>query len=167
MLGAPARRLEGLGNMRAVVDLIGVDDDGALCAMAEQVLEAVISNNRYLMQRYPGKFPLLRESGVRFRAEPWAVGAVQPSFGFPNGRPPIEQFTPYPVLLARGWGDCAQLCCVRVAELREAGEHDARLRFYCRTNGEGPNRKRWYHVEVRRGRAGGKAIEDPSRELDF
>jgi hypothetical protein len=56
---------------------------------------------------------------------------------------------------------------VRVAELREQGEQDARLRFYCRTKGEGPDRKRWYHVEVRRGKAGDFEIEDPSRELDF
>lgn len=148
--------------MRVLVDVLGVDDDEALARMAEGLLEAVIANNRYLMRQHPGRFPPLYQSGVRFRAEPWAT---MPPAG--SRRPPLEQFTPYPVLLRRGWGDCAQLCAVRVAELREAGESDAALRFYCRTQGEGPQRRRWYHVEVRRGKAGGNAIEDPSRELDF
>lgn len=159
--------------MRALVDVLGVDDDGALARMAEGILEAVIANNRYLMRRYPGKFPPLSQSGVRFRAEPWAMPEQPTLPGWARGnptltrRPPLEQFTPYPTLLTRGWGDCAQLCAVRVAELREAGEEDAALRFYCRTQGDGPQRRRWYHVEVRRGKAGGYEIEDPSRELDF
>lgn len=148
--------------MRVLVDVLGVDDDESLARMAECLLEAVIANNRYLMRQHPGRFPPLYRSGVRFRAEPWAS---MPTDG--SRRPPLEQFTPYPVLLKRGWGDCAQLCAVRVAELRESGESDAALRFYCRTQGEGPQRRRWYHVEVRRGKAGGDAIEDPSRELDF
>lgn len=151
--------------MRAVVDVLGVQDDGALARMAEGLLEVIISNNQYLMRLHPGRLPPLYESGVRFRAEPWAS---MPAPGSPEGeRPPLEQFTPYVTLLRRGWGDCAQLCAARVAELREAGEHDARLRFYCRSSGEGPERRRWYHVEVRRGRAGGFEIEDPSRRLDF
>lgn len=154
--------------MKAVVDVIGVDDDGALAAIAECLLEAVISNNRYLLRRYPGKFPPLRESGVRFRAEPWAVMPSSSTEWPPTRpRPPLEQFTPYVTLLRRGWGDCAQLCAARVAELREQGESDAALRFYCRTSGTGLERRRWYHVEVRRGKAGGFEIEDPSRELDF
>jgi len=152
--------------MKAIVDVIGVDDDGALAAIAECLLEAVVSNNRYLLRAHPGKLPPLRESGVRFRAEPWASMPAAPAPGY-RPLPPIEQFTPYVTLLRRGWGDCAQLCAARVAELREQGESDAALRFYCRSSGTPPNRRRWYHVEVRRGKAGGYEIEDPSRELDF
>lgn len=164
--------------MRAIVDVLGVDDDGALARMAEGLLEVVIANNRYLMRAHPGVFPPLYQSGVRFRAEPWATmppaqrnaarGPMHPELHMgARQRDPVEQFTPYPVLLRRGWGDCAQLCAVRVAQLREAGEEDAALRFYCRSQGEGSDRRRWYHVEVRRGAAGGGEIEDPSRRLDF
>jgi hypothetical protein len=43
------------------------------------------------------------------------------------------------------------LCAQRVAELREAGELDATLRYHVRSDGEG---RRSYHVEVRRGNKG-------------
>ena len=154
--------------MKAIVDVVGVDDDGALAGIANCILEGVVWNNRYLLRRFPGRFPPLYESGVRFRAEPWA-SMPAPVLG-PGGMRqmgPIEQFTPYVTLLNRRWGDCAQLCAQRVAELREAGEDDAALRYYCRSDGVEPNRRRWYHVEVRRGAAGGHEIEDPSRRLDF
>ena len=107
--------------MKAIVDVVGVDDDGALAGIANCLLEGVIWNNRYLMRRYPGRLPPLYESGVRFRAEPWAsmpAAVVGPGGMRPMG--PIEQFAPYVVLLKRGFGDCAQLCAWRVAELREA-----------------------------------------------
>lgn len=160
--------------MKAIVDIIGVDDDTALAGIANCLLEAVVWNNRYLLRRYPGRFPPLYEGPVRFRAEPWA-SMPAPSAAVPAGfrpLPPIEQFTPYPVLLQRRWGDCAQLCTQRVAELREAGETDAALRYYVRSDKVPNDRggfdtRRWYHVEVRRGKAGGFEIEDPSRRLDF
>lgn len=153
--------------MKAIVDVIGVDDDGALAGIANCLLEGVVWNNRYLLRSFPGRFPLLADSGVRFRAEPWAtMPGSAPAAGF-RPLPPIEQFAPYVTLLRRGWGDCAQLCAARVAELREAGEHDAQLHYYVRSDGDGPYRRRWYHVEVRRGAAGGREIEDPSRRLDF
>jgi hypothetical protein len=154
--------------MKAIVDVVGVDDDTALAGIANCLLEGVIWNNRYLLRRYPGMFPPLESSGVRFRAEPWASmpPAAAPGAGF-RQLSPIEQFTPYVTLLKRGWGDCAQLCAARVAELREQGETDATLRYYVRSDGVEPNRRRWYHVEVRRGAAGGREIEDPSRRLDF
>jgi hypothetical protein len=154
--------------VKAIVDIIGVDDDTALAGIANCILEGVVWNNRFLMRRHPGKLPPLYESGVRFRAEPWA-SMPNPSVIVPgySPLPPVEQFCPYPVLLRRGFGDCAQLCAQRVAELHEAGELDATLRYYVRSDGEGPDRRRWYHVEVRRGKAGGREIEDPSRRLDF
>lgn len=149
--------------MHALVDIVGVDDDTALCGIAERILEAVVDNNRYLLRRYPGRFPQLYDSGVRFRAEPWATPVVG------SRLPPLEQFCPIPALITRGFGDCAQLCAWRVAELREQGEEDAQLHFYLRTIGEqwDPTRQRWYHVEVRRGARGSRAIEDPSRRLEF
>jgi hypothetical protein len=152
--------------VKAIVDVVGVDDDTALAGIANCLLEGVIWNNRYLLRRYPGRFPLLYESGVRFRAEPWATMSSMGGQAY-RQLGPIEQFAPYVTLLRRGFGDCAQLCAARVAELRELGEDDAALRYYCRSDGEGQNRRRWYHVEVRRGAAGGREIEDPSRRLDF
>lgn len=143
--------------MYAIVNICGVDDDGELARIAEQLLEGVISNNRYLLRRYPGAYPLLYKSNVRFRAEPWAMPG---SLALP-----LELFDPIPRILRRGWADCAQLCSWRVAELRElCGDSKARLRFYCRTRGSGPKRQRWYHVEVRRGDG---EIEDPSRMLEY
>lgn len=144
--------------MYAVVNVCGVDDDGALAGIANILLEATIATNRYLLRRYPGAFPSLYLSGVRFRAEPWAM---------PGGLPlPIELFDPIPKIIERGFGDCAQLCAWRVAELRESGDSKARLRFFCRTRGErtDPKRQRWYHVQVRRGDG---EIEDPSRMLEY
>lgn len=157
--------------MKAIVDVLGVDDDTTLAGIANSLLEGVVTNNRYLFQRYPGKFPPLYESGVRFRAEPWATMPDPAAVLLPGYRPlpPIEQFCPYVTLIQRGFGDCAQLCAARVAELREAGEEDAALRYYVRSDAPpgAPNRRRWYHVEVRRGARGGRAVEDPSRRLDF
>ena len=156
--------------MKAIVDIVGVEDDGVLVQVANHLLEGVVLNNRYLLERWPRRFPPLYESGVRFRAEPWATmpgpGAAPPGF---RPLPPIEQFCPYVTLLKRGFGDCAQLCAARVAELRHAGEEDATLRYYLRSDKPPgtPNRRRWYHVEVRRGKRGGGEIEDPSRRLDF
>lgn len=160
--------------VKAIVDILGVNDDGVLAGIANSLLEGVVANNRYLMRAYPGMLPPLYTSGVRFRAEPWASAPSESALIMPGFRPlpPIEQFCPYPVLLRRGFGDCAQLCAARVAELREQGEEDAALRYYVRTE-EGigsdgkPQKRRWYHVEVRRGAAAGRAIEDPSRRLDF
>lgn len=156
--------------MKAIVDILGVDDDGELASISNDLLEGVIRNNVYLLRRYPGQFPPLYESPVRFRVEPWAL--MPEAAGMPAGYrplPPIEQFCPYVTLLQRRWGDCAQLCAARVAELRAAGEEDAALRYYVRSDGPSgmPGRRRWYHVEVRRGSRGGREIEDPSRRLDF
>lgn len=143
--------------MRAIIDVVGVNDDTVLCGFAERLLEVVVDNNRYLMQRLGSKVPPLYRSGVRFRAEPWAG---------PNGFG-LEQFTPFPELIRRGWADCAQLAPWLVAERREHGDPNARLRFYCRTfpNPDDPsNPIRSYHVETRDGSG---RIQDPSRWLEF
>lgn len=146
--------------MRAVIDVVGVDDDGVLAGFAERILEVVVDNNRYLMRHpaFKGRVPPIYQSGVRFRPEPWA-GPGPKGIG-------LEQFVPFPELLRRGWGDCAQLCPWLVAERREHGDPGARLRFYCRTYGDpkDPKRFRSYHVEARDGSG---AIQDPSRWLEF
>lgn len=161
--------------MKAVVDIVGIDDDGELAACANDLLMGVVRANCYLLRRYPGTFPELYTSGVRFRAEPWAtmptadeIARLAPSGYRPL--PPIEHFPCYPLVLQRGWADCAPLSAIRVAWLRVVeNEPDAALRYYVRSDGPPgtPNRRRWYHVEVRRGKAGGREIEDPSRRLDF
>ena len=139
-----------------------------MAAVANQLLEAVVTNNRYLMRRAPA--PPIYTSGVRFRAEPWASmpSAAPPAPGFAPVQP-VEQFCPFPVIMKRGFGDCAQLCAWRVAELREEGEEDAALRYYVRSDAPpgAPNRRSWYHVDVRRGARGDHAIDDPTRRLDF
>lgn len=162
--------------MKAVIDIVGVDDDGELAAIANDLLEGVVRANCALLRDYPGHFPELYTSGVRFRAEPWAAMPTEAEIAAaPSGyrpMPPIEQFCVYPIILRRGWGDCAQLCAARVGWLRQMeNEPDARLRYYVRSDvllvdGK-PQKRRWYHVEVRRGRRGDLAIEDPSRRLDF
>lgn len=154
--------------MYAVVNVCGVDDDAELAGIGNLLLEAVIKNNVYLLRRDPGRFPPLYQSGVRFRAEPWAMP------GGLSGKPPLELFDPIPCILARGWGDCFQLSAWRIAELRAcAGDPKAHGRFYVRTDGDrwDPMRRRWYHVEVRRGCSRcfpcNGEIEDPSRMLEF
>jgi hypothetical protein len=162
-------------SLKAVVDIFGVDDDGELAAIANDLLEGVVRANCALFRDYP-ELPELYTSGVRFRAEPWATMPTAAELALaPSGyrpMPPMEQFCVYPVILRRGWGDCAQLCAVRVAWLRQVEkESDARLRYYVRTHevmvDDKPQKRRWYHVEVRRGARGDRAIEDPSRRLDF
>jgi hypothetical protein len=141
------------------------------------MLEAVTQNNEDLLRRYP-QIPALKQSGVRFREEPWAVGAQRVAGG-------LEQFTHCLEVLQRGWGDCAQLCAWRVAELRVGGPRvpesprgeKASLRYYVKCScprcypGEcldpnHPERRRCFHVECRRGNAT-RDIEDPSRLLSF
>jgi len=105
------------------------------------LLDALVSVNRLYLRMH--HVPPLYESGVRYMQEP------------PDGKP--EEFAAIPVVLSRGWGDCDDIGCYRVAELQEAGER-ATIRITWRRVG----RRRTYHVLVRR--ADGR-IEDPSRLL--
>lgn len=163
--------------MRIVLDLSGISDDGALATLAGNVLEAVIAHNRYLLRlaRQQGvRIPPLLESGVKFRNEPWAGTGLQNVLRDPSA-PPLEEFCHLGIVLARGWGDCAQLCAWRAAELREGWPlgkpaEDAGLRIYCRR--PMPN-ARLYHVQTRFAprprfpddpKAG--PVEDTSRLLD-
>lgn len=141
--------------MRAVIDLPDVGDDRRLAEYARGLLEVVIGYNRDVLRTRRGQLPALYESGVRFRAEPWQLQ--------------VEQFCGLLTVLERGWGDCAQLCSWRVAELREQGV-PATLRFYWRHVDTPVGHIRAYHVQVRHppsARYPLGYIEDPSRLLEF
>lgn len=163
--------------MRFLVTLHDVTSDRLLAKLAHPLLESVTENNEDLLRRYP-QIPALARSGVRFREEPWAIGPQRVQGG-------LEQFTHCLEILDRGWGDCAQLCSWRVAELRVGGPRTpeapngerASLRYYVKSSCPGcwpgeclvpshPERRRCFHVEVRRGDAA-RTIEDPSRILSF
>lgn len=162
--------------MRVVLDIRDPDPE-VVARLARIHLEGVVAQNRVLLRRNSGRIPPLYESGVRFRNEPWAGKFKLGGANVPG----IEEFATIPVVLGRGWGDCAQLCCWRIAELREAAiargmsERDAQqnygFRIYWRLLNEGTeNERRFFHVQVRHpplpGQATG-AIEDPSRFLEY
>lgn len=133
--------------MRVLLDLPSVASVSDTSAGVARALELVIAANRRLVRR---GLPWLYRSGVRFRAEPWAGH--------------IEQFCDASVVLKRGWGDCAQLCAWRVAELRESGKR-ANVHIYCRVTPQA----RLFHVQVRHppsARYPSGWIEDPSRMLE-
>lgn len=139
--------------MRAIVDYPDAPDRLlALCAI--DTLQGIVRFNRWFLRTHP--VPPLYRSGVRHRDEPWA------------GK--VEEFAPIPTLLESGWGDCAQLCAWRIAELREAGiPATFRVIMVARTRESG-DRDRLYHVQVRlpptRGNRRGP-VEDPTRRLEY
>jgi hypothetical protein len=132
--------------VKIVVDLSGIKDPRALAELAAGFGEGVIAHNRYLLRlaKQAGiTLPPVLASGIVFRDEPWAGLGMSRIAGAPAT--PIEEFAHYGLLLKRGWGDCMQICCARVAELREQGINAA-LRCYWRL----PNpRDRFFHVQTR------------------
>jgi hypothetical protein len=111
-----------------------------LAVVIREALEAVIVTNQIYLRLH--KVPNIYESGIRYEEEP----AGQP----------YEDFAAVPVILARGWADCDDLVCWRIAELRNVGEN-AKVRLKWQFD---PLRNtRMYHVLVRR--ANGQ-VEDPS-----
>src|SRR5262245_3106128 len=118
--------------MQFVVNLSHVPSDARLCELAHGLLETVVDHNCDILRANPW-IPTLAESGERFRDEPWAVGPHRLRGG-------LEQFTHLLEVLRRKWGDCAQLCAWRVAELRVGGwrvpespnGEDATLRYFVR-----------------------------------
>jgi hypothetical protein len=115
--------------------------DHAKIAALEQLLEALTAVNVAWLREH-GETPWLYESGVRYQEEP----------------PGRDEWQDIPETLARREGDCEDLACWRLAELRVRSREDARP-FVKRTV-YGP--RTVYHVAVRR--PGGR-IEDPSRVL--
>lgn len=114
-----------------------------LALVIRGALEAVILANRLYLRLH--HVPALYESGVRYEEEP----AGQP----------YEDFSSIPVVLARGWLDCDDAVCWRIAELRNQGENaKVRLKWaYDPLRGI-----RMYHVLVRRSNG---QVEDPSKRL--
>jgi hypothetical protein len=119
------------------------------------MLEALCKINEGHLAQKP--YPPLYESGVRYAREPGT-----------------ERWLDIPSILDAGVGDCEDLACWRVAELRRQGVHAGPYVRYRSRNGVFH-----YHALVmhyrrayRRGRTGGlierwvpAKIEDPSRKL--
>lgn len=155
-----------------------------LATVARHYMYATVEHNRYLLReaRKAGlRVPDVLESGVRFRDEPWAGGGLGQIMG--GAADALEEFAHLGLLLARGWGDCMQICAYRVATCRENAPRpriedcrfcrrgqpcEADFRIYCRPLPQG----RLFHVQTRHAprprfdndpRAGW--IEDTSRLL--
>lgn len=113
--------------------------------------------------------------------EKWRLPALysgQVLYGIPRRQELLDAFA----IARQGWADCGPLSAYRVAELWANGERGpnvnapwvggADFRIYARP--VGPDRRRLYHAQVRRGPQAGLAlvegkwtqkIEDPSRRL--
>lgn len=121
----------------------------ATAAVARGFLYGVVLAN--CLQIRSKQVPLLYESGVEFRPEPW------------QGK--FEEFADAITVHRRRWGDCDDLCAWRVAELRTIGDRrlglrpcKATIKIYWRDYAHG----RGFHVEVR---LPDGSVEDPSRFL--
>lgn len=100
---------------------------------------AVFANTAYLSCKGA---PALYESGVKYQREP-------------AGR---EIFKTIPMIMRDGQGDCEDLACWRVAELRMSGEPaNIAIRKYTK-----PGAPVLFHILVQRGNG---LIEDPSKRL--
>lgn len=141
--------------MKILLDTALIKDPRVVALLARGALNVTIAANVVMMKDFgAAQFPPLYQSGVVFQPEPWA------------GQ--FEEFAHAIKVLARGWGDCDDLVCYRVAELRVFGDRlagtppeKALARIY--------GRDRKMHAQVRRDRRflapGAIDIEDPSRLL--
>ena len=110
-------------------------------AVLMMLFEALIAANVAYLRRHP-ETSALYASGVRYLEEP----------------PDEEDWQDIPETLSRGTGDCEDLACWRIAELRvRDGEH-AHPFLKCSARGD----RVLYHVAVRRLDG---SLEDPSRKL--
>ncbi len=113
----------------------------ARIAALEHLLEALTLVNVAWLREQPAA-PWLYESGVRYEEEP----------------PGRDEWQDIPETIKRREGDCEDLACWRLAELRVRSLEDARPFVKCSVYGP----RTVYHVAVRR--SDGR-IEDPSRVL--
>lgn len=126
------------------------DNPRTLAKLARIGLELTIANNRVTFReyrrrtgrRFPRLYTMARKGRVRYERE----------------REEGEEFADALTVLGRGWGDCDDLICWRIAELREAGEN-ATVIIYARPRAN-PDDGWKMHCQLRR--ANGR-IEDPSR----
>lgn len=135
--------------MKIVTTIQAEQSPQATATVARGFLYGVVLNN--CLQIRERKVPLIYESGVTFRPEPW------------QGK--FEEFADALTVYGRGWGDCDDLCCWRVAELRVLGDKrlglppcKATIKIYWREYFEGKG----FHVEVR---LPDGSVEDVSRFL--
>jgi hypothetical protein len=115
-------------------------DHAKLAALAH-LLEALAAVNVSWLREH-GEAPWLYQSGVRYEEEP----------------PGRDEWQDIPETIRRREGDCEDLACWRLAELRVRSLEDARP--FVKRAIDGP--RTIYHVAVRR--SDGR-IEDPSRIL--
>lgn len=110
--------------------------------------------NRLLIRaakRRGDPYPDLYESGVKFRAEPWAGE--------------LEEFATIEDVYRRGWGDCDDLVGIRCAQLQEQGGawRKTGIKVYWRPKIKvGARTQNIYHAQVR---LPNRDIDDPSRRL--
>src|SRR5512138_415754 len=106
------------------------------------MLEALCKVNEGRLAERP--YPPLYESGVRYQRE---VGT--------------EEWLDIPSIIEAGWGDCEDLACWRVAELRAQGVKASPYARWRQVDGV-----YHYHAMVKRFGPGNKtSLEDPSRRL--
>lgn len=118
-----------------IVGATGRDD------VLKMLFEALIASNVAYLRTCPDT-PRLYESGIRYREEP----------------PGKDDWQDIPETIRRRFGDCEDLACWRIAELRvRDGEHATPYLKYA----ERPDHV-LYHVAVLRLDG---SLEDPSREL--
>lgn len=105
------------------------------------LLDALVQVNLNFLAKYPST-PLLYESGVRYEYE----------------RPGQEEWQDIPTTLAKGFGDCEDVCAWRCAELIARYGVPARPVF---TYKQLPSGMWLYHIRV----WAPDGLEDPSRLL--
>jgi hypothetical protein len=118
-----------------------VIDSDARGRVLEQLLEALIAADMEYLRACPSTPPLY-ESGVVYEEEP-------------GDR---DNWQDIPETLGLGSGDCEDLGCWRIAELRVRAQEHATPFIKCREVGT----RTVYHIAVRR--ADG-TVEDPARRL--
>jgi hypothetical protein len=118
-----------------------VIDSDAKGRVLEQLLEALIAADMEYLRACPST-PSLYESGVVYEEEP-------------GDR---DNWQDIPETLGLGSGDCEDLGCWRIAELRVRAKEHATPFIKCREVGP----RTVYHIAVRR--ADG-TVEDPARRL--
>lgn len=131
--------------MNITIGLSGpeLNDEKLFAEFVVAQLESLVPAARLQMQRLPP----LYQSGIRFRPEPEGT----------------ESFVLPLVTYSRGFGDCAHLSLIRVAELRNAREKAGfRIKWSTQLHPVTRLPVRLFHVQVRR-RDGN--IEDPSQLL--
>lgn len=137
-----------MARLRVTFDLEGWDSTNmeAVRGILGPMLDAMVAINVAYLQTHP-QTPRLYQAGVVYRRE----------------RSGIEDWRNIPRILKEKEGDCEDLACYRIAELRVYdGEPDA---TYAVTMRRRPNGHYLFHIKVKRGARMGFGYEDPSLKL--